>query len=159
MNASCGRLAIALTLVALVIPIVDSFSVWRGPTRHILDERPDLANRKGKAPGGYQYTLEEARLPPALQHRQLLVGAVLVGGQREDRILDVLVKPDLDHDRDVLALRVGGKKLWGTYPYHEAAFIGGPDTVRGLRRRRPISAASAADTDGTPLTGCGGCGG
>ncbi len=30
-----------------------------------MDERKllDLANRKGKAPGGYQYTLEEARLP------------------------------------------------------------------------------------------------
>jgi hypothetical protein len=42
-----------------------------------------------------------------------------------------------------LALRVGGKKLWGTYPYHEAAFIGGPDTVRGLRRQRYAGDASA----------------
>jgi hypothetical protein len=42
-----------------------------------------------------------------------------------------------------LALRVGGKKLWGTFPYHEAAFIGGPDTVRGLRRQRFAGDASA----------------
>lgn len=42
-----------------------------------------------------------------------------------------------------LALRVGGKKLWGTFPYHEAAFIGGPDTVRGLRRQRYAGDASA----------------
>jgi len=42
-----------------------------------------------------------------------------------------------------LSLRVGGKQLWGTYPYHEAAFIGGPETVRGLRRQRFAGDASA----------------
>jgi hypothetical protein len=36
----------------------------------------------------------------------------------------------------VLHLRVGGKKVWGRYPFHEAAFLGGPDTVRALRRQR-----------------------
>ena len=25
-----------------------------------------------------------------------------------------------------LALRAGGKKVWGTYPFHESAFLGGP---------------------------------
>jgi hypothetical protein len=29
-----------VALVALVIPLVDSFSVWRGPTRHIVEEQP-----------------------------------------------------------------------------------------------------------------------
>jgi hypothetical protein len=33
-------------------------------------------------------------------------------------------------------LRAGGKKVWGRYPFHEAAFLGGPDTVRSLRRER-----------------------
>ena len=42
-----------------------------------------------------------------------------------------------------LSLRAGGKQLWGTYPYHEAAFIGGPETVRGLRRQRFAGDASA----------------
>jgi hypothetical protein len=42
-----------------------------------------------------------------------------------------------------LALRVGGKKLWGTFPFHEAAFLGGPDTVRGLRRERYAGDAMA----------------
>jgi hypothetical protein len=28
--------------VALVIPIVDSISVWRGPTRHIVEEQPQI---------------------------------------------------------------------------------------------------------------------
>jgi hypothetical protein len=41
-----------------------------------------------------------------------------------------------------LALRAGGKQLWGDYPFHEAAFIGGPDTVRGLRRQRYAGDAS-----------------
>jgi hypothetical protein len=31
-----------VALVALVIPLVDSFSVWRGPTRHIVDEQPQV---------------------------------------------------------------------------------------------------------------------
>jgi hypothetical protein len=36
----------------------------------------------------------------------------------------------------LLHLRVGGKKVWGRFPFHEAAFLGGPDTVRALRRQR-----------------------
>ncbi len=28
-----------------------------------------------------------------------------------------------------LALRVGGKRVWGTYPFHESAFLGGPGRV------------------------------
>jgi hypothetical protein len=31
-----------VALVALVIPIVDSFSVWRGPTEHIVEEQPQV---------------------------------------------------------------------------------------------------------------------
>jgi hypothetical protein len=35
-----------------------------------------------------------------------------------------------------LALKVGGKKVWGTYPFHEAAFLGGWSTLRGFRDQR-----------------------
>ena len=44
-----------------------------------------------------------------------------------------------------LALRVGGKKVWGTFPFHESAFLGGPGFVdigssdshlRGFRKNR-----------------------
>lgn len=35
-----------------------------------------------------------------------------------------------------LALRVGGKKVWGTFPFHEAAFIGDDATVRLGRQNR-----------------------
>ena len=41
-----------------------------------------------------------------------------------------------------LALRVGGKHVWGTFPYFEAAFIGGSDNVRGLREQRFAGDAS-----------------
>jgi hypothetical protein len=35
-----------------------------------------------------------------------------------------------------LAGRVGGKQVWGRYPWYEAAFIGGSDNVRGYDRNR-----------------------
>ncbi len=35
-----------------------------------------------------------------------------------------------------LALRIAGKKVWGTYPFHEAAYVGGAGTVRGFREHR-----------------------
>ena len=35
-----------------------------------------------------------------------------------------------------LAARVGGKHLWGTFPYYEAALLGGVENVRGLREQR-----------------------
>ena len=50
-----------------------------------------------------------------------------------------------------LALRVGGKKVWGTYPFHESAFLGGPGRVglgpsegplRGFQKNRFAGDAS-----------------
>jgi hypothetical protein len=34
--------ALWVALVAMLIPFVDAYSVWRGPTRHIIDERPEV---------------------------------------------------------------------------------------------------------------------
>ena len=39
-------------------------------------------------------------------------------------------------DNPTLALRAGGKHVWGDFPYYEAAFIGGSSDVRGLREQR-----------------------
>lgn len=33
-----------VALVALIIPVVDAFSVWRGPTHHVLTERREIFN-------------------------------------------------------------------------------------------------------------------
>jgi len=35
-----------------------------------------------------------------------------------------------------LALGVAAEKLWGTYPFYEAAFLGGPHLLRGFRKER-----------------------
>jgi len=42
-----------------------------------------------------------------------------------------------------LALRVGGKRVWGVYPFQEGAFLGGSTTLRGLYRDRLVGDASA----------------
>jgi hypothetical protein len=34
--------ALWVALVALLIPFVDAYSVWRGPTQHIISERPEV---------------------------------------------------------------------------------------------------------------------
>jgi hypothetical protein len=45
--------------------------------------------------------------------------------------------------KPTLALRAGGQHLWGRYPFHESAFLGGPKTIRGLRRQRYAGDSSA----------------
>lgn len=42
-----------------------------------------------------------------------------------------------------LALRIGGKRVWGRFPFHEAAFIGGAATVRGFKEYRFAGDAAA----------------
>jgi hypothetical protein len=36
----------------------------------------------------------------------------------------------------ILALRLGGKRIWGSFPFDEAAFLGGQGTVRGFEYQR-----------------------
>lgn len=43
----------------------------------------------------------------------------------------------------VLALRLGGKKVWGDAPLHDAAFLGGVATVRGYAEQRFAGDAAA----------------
>jgi len=42
----------------------------------------------------------------------------------------------------VLALRGGGRKIWGDAPFHEAAFLGGVDTLTGVDPQRYAGDAS-----------------
>jgi len=48
--------------------------------------------------------------------------------------------------KPVLAFRAGGKKLWGSYPYFDAAFLGGSETFRTEERQRYVGDASAYGT-------------
>ena len=43
----------------------------------------------------------------------------------------------------VLALRVGGQKVWGDHPWFESAFLGGADNLRGFDQQRFAGDASA----------------
>jgi hypothetical protein len=45
-------------------------------------------------------------------------------------------------DRQTLAARVGGRKVWGAFPVHDAAFLGGAETLRGFSRDRFAGDAS-----------------
>jgi hypothetical protein len=48
----------------------------------------------------------------------------------------------------VLALRAGGKKVWGNFPYYDAAYLGAAESLRGYDRGRFAGDASAyAGTD------------
>ena len=40
------------------------------------------------------------------------------------------------------AARIGGKRVWGDYPWYDAAFVGGPETLRGWRAGRFAGDAS-----------------
>jgi hypothetical protein len=51
-----------------------------------------------------------------------------------------------------LALRVDGKKLWGTFPFQESAFIGGPTSVRGFYQQRFAGDASLSGSAELRLT-------
>ena len=44
--------------------------------------------------------------------------------------------------KPVLAFRAGGKKLWGPFPYFDAAFLGGSETFRTEERQRYAGDAS-----------------
>jgi hemolysin activation/secretion protein len=41
-----------------------------------------------------------------------------------------------DPARVTLALRAGGKQVWGRYPFHAAAYLGGATTLRGYAQQR-----------------------
>jgi hypothetical protein len=44
--------------------------------------------------------------------------------------------------RAMLAARVGGRRVWGEYPWFEAAFLGGSKNLRGYRKNRFAGDAS-----------------
>ncbi|HMJ18652.1 MAG TPA: hypothetical protein VK478_09675 [Gemmatimonadaceae bacterium] len=48
--------------------------------------------------------------------------------------------------KPVLALRAGGKKLWGPFPYFDAAFLGGSESYRAEEKQRFAGDASAYGT-------------
>jgi hypothetical protein len=113
-----------VALVALLIPVVDSYSVWRGPTAHIISERPEVFSALS-----FSFPLTGER-QVFLVWREPLDGPTTYdvlrepGGKRNDEPLrdrdgdrDVgFVEAELDADRD--------------YVYRIVARSGGEATVR-----------------------------
>jgi hypothetical protein len=130
------------------------YSELRNPEGHFIGEiRPYGYDGFGQA--GLTTTLEwDTRDDPDAPRRGL---SALVGGSVVPPVWDVTQTFGDVHGEmtgvvtvdalleSTLAARVGGKKVFGEYPFHEAAFIGGSRrdlTVRGLRAQRYAGDAS-----------------
>jgi len=147
---------------SLTLPIVDPLSFTIGPIvkysitnleqdRFISTRRPygtehfgqlgvhvgfrlDMRNRPRAASRGFLINLE-GRYFPEVWDVKSPFGEVRGDASTFLTASSVPLEP-------TLALRVGGKRVFGTYPFHEAAFIGGGgltgsgSTVRGFRAQR-----------------------
>jgi hypothetical protein len=70
-----------------------------------------------------------AELVPALWHVRATYGNVH-GEVRAALRVPVLTRSP------VLALRAGGRRVWGPYPFEDASYVGGESTLRGWELRR-----------------------
>lgn len=57
--------------------------------------------------------------------------------------VSVFLTPGGGRRAPTLALRAGGQKVWGDAPFHEAAYLGGGDDLRGFRKQRFAGDGSA----------------
>jgi len=99
---------------------------------------------------GAELTFDTRDRPPAASRGV----ALRLGGRFYPRALDVTEAFGTAHAeaatylsarlplKPTVALRVAGEKVWGPYPFHEAAFIGGWNTVRGFPEQRFAGDAS-----------------
>jgi len=86
----------------------------------------DSRNSGTYATSGFHFMMDGAWYPGVLDGARTPFGHIGGTGKGYLRILGPLVG----------AARVGGRKLWGEFPYFEAATIGGGDTVRGYDQQR-----------------------
>ena len=129
--------ALWVALVALLIPFVDAYSVWRGPTRHILDERPEVFTALSFSfplPGERQVLVLWG--PPLAGEPRGYDVIRVPGGKRNDELLT-----DEDEDGDVGWLE-GELDADRDYVYRVAAVDEGRHAVTGVAR--------AADTNDGP---------
>jgi hypothetical protein len=114
------------------------------PNRFITLARPYGVGKFGEAGASARLRLDTRDVPSAAQHGALFD----VTGNFYPAVWDVKSAFGEVHGetatylsaggalQPTLALRAGGKRVWGTYPFHEAAFIGGGNSVRGFRAQR-----------------------
>jgi hypothetical protein len=131
-------------------PIVRYTTTDSAPTRFIAQQRPYGFSRFGQAGLQLKAHLDSRYVADTMKPRAVLdvVGAGYPGfwdAGKPYESLDAwaaayftLPVPKLP----VLAFRVGGKKLWGNFPYFDAAFLGGSETFRTEERQRYAGDAS-----------------
>jgi hypothetical protein len=132
-------------------PVLRYSSTDLDPDRFIGINRPYGSGDFGMVGGGAGLRLDLRNRPNAATHGALLE----VRGSFYPSIWNVdenfgeihaeastFLTADSVPLQPTLALRVGGKQVWGRYPYQEAAYIGGASTVRLGREHRYAGDAS-----------------
>ncbi|HUP90266.1 MAG TPA: BamA/TamA family outer membrane protein [Longimicrobiales bacterium] len=93
------------------------------PSEFGFDKRTDVGVRADYV------ALNAVRTQTGVRGADLMTGASASGDFREVHALGKLFVPI---SRATIALRAGGKRVWGDFPLHEAAFIGGIESLRGV---------------------------
>jgi surface antigen Omp85-like protein len=116
-----------------------SFGEVGGRLGFTLDARDEPINsRRGFFLRG------EGRIRPALGDVKRTYGSV---DGRAETYLTAMVPL-----RPTLALRGSGMKVWGDFPYFDAAFLGGPSSLAGYYQRRFAGDASVSGSSEVRLT-------
>jgi hypothetical protein len=152
-NPAIGRSFSPVSDVSLG-PIVRYTATDSLANRFIAQQRPYGFTRFGQAGLRLKVHLDSKYVPDTLKPRFVLD----VAGSGYPAIWDA-TKPYESVDgwaaafftlpvakKPVLAFRGGGKKLWGPFPYFDAAFLGGSETFRAEERQRYAGDASVYGT-------------
>jgi hypothetical protein len=136
---------LGLDAVDLSLGVLMKYSTTRlAPDRFISEARPYGVDGFGQVGPAFRFALDRRDLPQSPSRGFVVRG----GGSFYPPVWDVDSAFGELHGeaatyltaplalQPTLALRVGGQRVWGRYPFHEAAFLGGPDTLRGLRSQR-----------------------
>lgn len=143
--AALLNLTLAPRLVLSFGPTVDRVSTRRQGDRLIGALRPYGSEPFGQLGALAELRLDTRNLPEAATRGVLLVA----GGSFQPAAWDVR-HPFGDVHAEAatyltagalplmptLALRAGFRQVFGAHPFHEAAFVGGPETVRGFAAQR-----------------------
>jgi hypothetical protein len=147
---------------AIRVPLAPRLSLSVGPlvahtwTRRPPDKLVGQLRPYGSEPFGQVGAVGELRLDSRDRPAHARRGALVVaGGRVHPAIWDVRDPYGRLHAqaaghltapiplRPTLSLRAGGELVLGRYPFYDAAFIGGPDNVRGFPMQRFAGDASA----------------
>jgi hypothetical protein len=112
------------TLVSVSAPYGSSSFGQAGARVGIAIDRRDspIAPKKG-----FRLTAESGVFPPLLSVKQAFAQLRVAGS--------TYLSPAMPLD-PTLALRFGGQRAWGPFPFHDAAFLGGLSTLRGWDDQR-----------------------